>query len=404
MTKTRALFLALVAALVCAFVAPVDAQTTDPRAQRDELRRKRAALAQELDTVKASEAQLLQAAAALDDQVSAQQARVAAARQALEAAEREVAEATAALEQTRTALEQLHTAFVNRAVRAYMTPNTDAVTEIAPAGDLAEGARRTVLLQSVAASDEALLDELAATREDYELQQEAARAAQERASARRAESEQRLVTLEANRAEAERLRAAVSARRQEVLTEIAAQDAADEALRKVIAESEARAARAAAAEAARQAQARRTTSTGGGGGTSTGGSTSDGGSGGSNPGGCIWPTRGTVTSEYGNRWGRLHAGIDISAPTGTAIWAAKAGVVSFAGAQSGYGNTVIINHGGGMTTVYAHQSQIMVGSGQSVSQGQRIGSVGNTGRSTGPHLHFETRYNGSPQNPRRCLP
>jgi murein DD-endopeptidase MepM/ murein hydrolase activator NlpD len=387
-TKIRALFLALVAALLCALVAPVDAQTADPRAQREELRQRKAALAKELDTVKASEAQLLQAAAALDDQVSAQQARVAAARQAVAAAEREVAEATAALEQTRALLTELHDTLVDRAVRAYMTPSSDSAAEMAPAGDLAEGARRTVLLQSVSASVEDLRDEVAATREDYELQQAAAKAAQERATERRAQTETQLAKLEADRAKAQELRDAVSARRKEVLAEISQHEAADAALRKVIAESE--------AKAAREAAARRAATSG-----SVG---DDGGSGGTNEGGCIWPTRGRVTSEYGNRWGRLHAGIDISAPIGTPIWAAKSGVVSFAGTQSGYGNVVILSHGGGMTTVYAHQSQILVNDGQSVGQGDRIGSVGNTGRSTGPHLHFETRYGGSPRNPRHCLP
>ena len=100
----------------------------------------------------------------------------------------------------------------------------------------------------------------------------------------------------------------------------------------------------------------------------------------------------------------MHQGIDIAAPTGTPIVAAKAGDVIFAGGMGGYGNCVIIDHGGGFSTLYGHQSRIAAGDGQSVERGQVIGYVGSTGHSTGPHLHFETRVNGSAQNPRRYLP
>ncbi|MDQ3147745.1 MAG: M23 family metallopeptidase [Actinomycetota bacterium] len=120
-------------------------------------------------------------------------------------------------------------------------------------------------------------------------------------------------------------------------------------------------------------------------------------------GGCLWPAAGRVTSEFGRRWGRLHAGIDIAAPTGTPIYAAAAGTVIFSGVQGGYGNVVIIDHGG-FTAVYAHQSSRIASTGQSVARGQAIGRVGSTGHSTGPHLHFETRYGGTPRNPRGCLP
>ncbi|MDP8993007.1 MAG: M23 family metallopeptidase, partial [Actinomycetota bacterium] len=120
--------------------------------------------------------------------------------------------------------------------------------------------------------------------------------------------------------------------------------------------------------------------------------------------GLSWPLRGPVTSPFGSRWGRLHAGIDISGGTGTPIRAAKAGIVIFAGTMSGYGNVVIINHGGGFSTLYAHQSRLGTNDGASVGQGQVIGFVGSTGHSTGPHLHFETRVGGSPQNPMRYLP
>ena len=113
----------------------------------------------------------------------------------------------------------------------------------------------------------------------------------------------------------------------------------------------------------------------------------------------IWPLNGTFTSGFGYRWGRLHAGIDIAVPEGTPIRAADSGSVAIAGWTGGYGNYTCINHGGGVSTCYGHQSRIATSVGASVSQGQVIGYSGNTGNSTGPHLHFEVRINGSPVDP-----
>ncbi len=120
--------------------------------------------------------------------------------------------------------------------------------------------------------------------------------------------------------------------------------------------------------------------------------------------GYVWPRCDRVTSEYGRRWGRLHAGMDIDGNTGNPIVAAKGGVVIHAGWQGGYGNLVLIDHGDGVVTAYAHQSSVAVTEGQLVARGQRVGNVGSTGNSTGSHLHFETRVNGSAVNPRRFLP
>jgi murein DD-endopeptidase MepM/ murein hydrolase activator NlpD len=98
---------------------------------------------------------------------------------------------------------------------------------------------------------------------------------------------------------------------------------------------------------------------------------------------------------------RAHQGVDYAAPTGTPIWAAGDGRVQFAGAKGGYGNTVIIDHGRGVTTLYAHMSRFGKAgrSGRSVKQGEVIGYVGSTGASTGPHLHYEYRVNGQHKNP-----
>jgi murein DD-endopeptidase MepM/ murein hydrolase activator NlpD len=95
----------------------------------------------------------------------------------------------------------------------------------------------------------------------------------------------------------------------------------------------------------------------------------------------------------------MHPGIDIGAPQGATIAASAGGRVIFAGWYGGYGNAIIIDHGGSMSTLYGHCSQIFVSEGQDVQRGQAIGAVGMTGRATGPHLHFEVRVNGVPVDP-----
>jgi murein DD-endopeptidase MepM/ murein hydrolase activator NlpD len=128
------------------------------------------------------------------------------------------------------------------------------------------------------------------------------------------------------------------------------------------------------------------------------------------PRGMIWPVAGPVTSGFGWRTHpifetrRFHAGIDIGAPSGSPIAAAATGRVIYAGTQAGYGRHVIIGHGGGIATLYAHLSSIAVPNGTMLARGGRLGAVGCTGYCTGPHLHFEVRVNGEPDNPMRWLP
>ena len=123
------------------------------------------------------------------------------------------------------------------------------------------------------------------------------------------------------------------------------------------------------------------------------------------PGTLAWPVSGTITSPFGyrrNPFGggmEFHQGLDIAAPMGTTITAAASGTVISAGWYGGYGNYILIDHGGGMATGYGHCSQIFVSVGQKVQKGQAIGAVGSTGYSTGPHVHFEVRINGKPVDP-----
>ena len=117
----------------------------------------------------------------------------------------------------------------------------------------------------------------------------------------------------------------------------------------------------------------------------------------------VRPVSGVLTSRFGSRWGSTHTGIDVGAPTGTAIKAAAGGTVIFSGWKGTLGKLIVVSHGNGIQTYYAHCSSLLVSSGATVSAGQVIAKVGSTGRSTGPHLHFEIRVNGSAIDPQRYI-
>jgi len=119
-----------------------------------------------------------------------------------------------------------------------------------------------------------------------------------------------------------------------------------------------------------------------------------------------WPVAAPrLTSAFGTRWGKNHEGIDMAAPIGTPVFAAAAGEVIYAGDQvRGYGNMIVLNHGKDLVTVYAHNSLLLVHTGDRVAVGQEIARVGDTGRATAPHLHFEVRRGEVPQDPMPFLP
>ena len=376
MRKTP-LLAALVCLLVCALVAPAAGAASSNRAKRDEARRQRAKLAAQLNAAKASDRQLAQAVAALDTQVAAQDAATKAAESAAGAADVAVTQAEARLAGTTGRIGKLREKLARRAVSAYMRPAGETVIEVLDSRDLGEVSRRATMLRRVASNDRDVLDQLHAAQQDETIQRETMTNARQLAQERRGAARARLNELTDAQAQQRRVRARLDARIRDY-----AQEAND------VAAVEADLSAKIRADDQRLA-------------AQSSGASFDGGK--VSGAGLIWPVRGPINSPFGMRWGRMHQGIDIGAGTGTPIHAAKAGTVTFAGTMSGYGNVVIITHSGGLSTLYAHQSRIAV-SGGPVSQGQVIGYVGSTGHSTGPHLHFETRIDGTPQDPLRYLP
>ena len=378
---SRAVVLTVVALLVLALAPPADAKesTSSIQARREAARKKKAKLAAELNHLRASDAQLSAAVKVLDRQVAAQQAGADTARQAVTAALAAVAESEVKIAATETEMTTLHTAVVNRAVSVYIRPKDNALVGVIGAKDLGDASRRSSLLAQVTNKDRDVLDRLRALREDLGDEKVRADAARDLAAQRRQVVLAKLSELQTARKEKQRLSAALEARISEYQAEADAVAAQESGLTALIRSRE-------------QARASR---------SDAGDPGPDGRVSGA---GLTWPVRGSVTSGFGQRWGRLHAGIDIGAGTGAPIRAAKAGQVILASSYGGYGNCVIIDHGGGLTTLYAHQSRVATSDGATVEQGQVIGYVGSTGHSTGPHLHFETRVSGSPQNPSRYLP
>ena len=383
MTKTARLLAGLV---VGALVAPTSAAAAgDPAAEREQVRQRKAVLSGELGHLDASDAVLAAALEELEGQLADQRAAVRDARDAADAAEEELADTRRSLEETRAKVAELTDRLVGRAVTSFMNPSEPSFEDVLRSRDLGEAARKDALMGELVARDDELVDALELAEARLVDQEEAAREASIRAGARREEAEDRLGELRRSREEKDRLKSALEGRKAEVLAEVSALQASDAALTAIIQAYEAQQAAAAAAAARANGSS-----------TFSAPPPVSGGQ-------CRWPVAGRVTSEYGYRWGRLHAGIDIAAPSGTPIGAAIAGSVIYSSWQSGYGNVVIISHGGGLSTLYGHQSRLGVSLGQVVGQGQIIGYVGSTGHSTGPHVHFETRYGGVARNPRGCL-
>lgn len=364
----------------------------EARQQRDQARKEKEEAARELDAAKAADEEVYAALVAITSVVNAQQADIAEVERQIaanQATAEAAAEAILAAEAEEAALADELTAM---AVAGFVNRGEERGS-VFQSADVVEALRQESLLEQANGDTTDLLEQMRNVREDRELAQIAADEALSRSEVLKLDLADELAELESQQAVQQELKAEHERRVAEWTNNVAALEADINELTAFIKAEEAKAAAAAAAAAA---------SSGGGSTAAQPGTTSTSG--------YQWPISGSVTSGFGYRihpiYGtrRLHTGLDISGGSGTPIAAAKGGTVIDARYRNGYGNTVVISHGGGITTLYAHQSRINVSAGQEVGKGDIVGWVGSTGASTGPHLHFEVRVSGSPVDPRPYLP
>ena len=400
--------LAFLAASAVAGAAPTTSTTRPPASSKEATERK-ASLDSKLRTLKqqveeASEEETgvlgrLDATAArrrsldarlreLDGEIATVQADLAVATAQLDALEADLRRASAKLADTEAGLEAARRELVERAVHAYIrNPNLEAASAVLRSESYHEFAATDSFLETRVRAQRETVRQYRSLRIKLESEQAGLSAAREDVTASRAEVEghhEQLVSARNEQSELRRRVAAEEAEEKRLLAELRAKvkefEAQIAALKR---ESDSIAAFLRARQSGKAIA----------------------------PGSGVLgrPVSGPITSTFGPRVHpilgtvRTHTGVDFGSPSGTVIKAAGAGVVLFVGPRGGYGNTVIIDHGGTLATLYAHQSRIATREGATVTRGQTIGYVGSTGFSTGPHLHFEVRVNGNPVDPLRYL-
>lgn len=326
--------------------------------QIQENKRRQRNVLEELDRLDRDIDRVEQELQALNGQIAALERAIDAARQELQKAEEDLEERTAILHQ--------------RLRDIYTEGQVSYLEVLLQATSLGDFLTRFDLMQRIAEQDIKLMKELAAERDRIEQRKKDLEARQERLTLLREQTRVKQSYLTAR-----------SEEKKGVLNQL---ESEREAYERALDELEATSRRL--AQIIQQLQAKEPSPRRG-------------------TGRFIWPVPGysTVTSGYGMRFhpilrqSRMHTGIDIAAPTGAAVVASDDGTVIYTGWLGGYGQVVVVDHGGGYSTLYAHLSRIAAGNGSQVRQGETIGYVGSTGWSTGPHLHFEVRVNGEPQNP-----
>jgi murein DD-endopeptidase MepM/ murein hydrolase activator NlpD len=372
--------------------APAAAQTGTER-ELDQARAALRELRRELEAAEQDEASRSEQLAEAEDRLERLEAVVNEVALQVERQRVLVRDAEADLAEAEAELAVLDDQVVDRIARLFKQGPELAFETLLSASGADEAIARTELLERVILADQIDLEALDAYRVNVEVRREIVRTEQARLEEQL--EEQELLRDEAAELRSSRALAAAEARQrtaqlgeehedleaeEETLVALIERQREVERQREEEQQRRASAARAAAAPPARAAAPAPPAASGG----------------------FRWPMCARVTSEYGPRWGTLHRGIDLGAPTGTPIRSVAAGTVLFAGWQGGYGNMTLIDHGG-VVSAYAHQSGFAVGQGARVAQGQVIGYIGMTGNTTGPHLHLEIRVGGSAVNPRQYL-
>ena len=387
------------ALMAAAALAQDDERIEDLRQQREQLARDAAGVASQIDALVADDEALIDALQELDDYVDLQYTRIEAAEAAILAAEAEAAAARAEAEWFVDEIETIRERLRQRAIQAYVQPPVDVVEQFSTS--LNESAVKLFLLDLAIGNELEITDELRTAEAQLEVVRRRAVDRAEDADLERQAQQQRLADLEDARAAAMELRLAIQSRIQEwnlVSAEIEQSDKEmeqeifriEEEIRRR--EEERRRQEEEARRRAIEEERRRHEAEHG-------------------PFELVaWPADGEKTSGFGPRvhpiFGtvRQHNGIDLGGDAGDRVRAARSGEVILAGQRGGFGNTIVIYHGLGYSTLYAHLSRIEVSEGQNVQSGDRIGAIGSTGWSTGPHLHFELRIDGKAVDPTPYLP
>jgi murein DD-endopeptidase MepM/ murein hydrolase activator NlpD len=351
----------LLAGVVSAPAQDLQGQLDEKQAELDEAQGQKGVLTTEIDAYNADIEQLSGEVAVLRNREAAVEAELAEIQQELDLEVRH-------LELLRERLQRSLHVLEDRLVAIYKSNAPDFLTVILEADGFEDLLDRYEYLQRIEERDSEIIARVRELRDQTEDTVERIRAARDEIAAKEAELERTRVELEQQEAALE----AARDKRQDALSQI---EGHIERLEGDIGDLEG------------QIQEQLSATSG----ALPAGPTSSSG--------FIWPVNGPVTSPFGMRWGRMHEGIDIAVPSGTPIHAAAGGTVAIAAPTGGYGNYTCINHSAGLSTCYAHQSSYAVGVGDSVSQGEVIGSVGCTGSCFGDHLHFEVRVNGSAVDP-----